>query len=592
MQREEPLRPSIAGPSASRASSTSKGLLTAAALIASSQFATAQVVLPTNVSPTCVVSPVQFASWFASGSVTPNGIVEAADGLTFLPSSNCDFYKWSAQMFLWLTSPAPAKYGAGSHVFDSPVFYDVSPVDGSGNRTLIPNAPNRIRNFSQFITQFGKRGTPVVADTAGKLRNGIRVETGPTGKPAVRSKTGQLTEIQRTEIAPNGKASFLDATGKAIDALAQNGNPVLRDKAGKPVEIRGRTVIKGKTFLIDAAGNIVDTEQGQAGGGAVLMAQPAQGQQNGSLVYYALQVNDVYAYFLTGTKDNQILPAATQFPTTSQQLAQIKAYGLQHNKTFPDANALTVEVKSSWIEADGLANPGDYVTIEATIPTYTQTSNTQWTLSGTKTAKLALVGMHVVGTVAGQPEMLWATFEHVNNTANAAYTYTTTNNTTQTVPQPTSGTYLFTSFPLPANPDDAKNQRMTVSTTGIAADPGQTIGPSNLLRLTPWGTAPGATFTGNNTDVVSLNNSVISQLAAGDVRKNYLHIGTVWTKGGAPPSTGVQVGTTALANTTMETYFQNSVNCFGCHSDPPMLGGPGNQDGGISHIWGPLKPLF
>jgi hypothetical protein len=588
------MRPSIAGPSATRGSSaaSSRFLLAAAALLASSGLAGAQVVLPQNVSQSCTVSPVQFASWFEQGSVTPNGIVEAADGLTFLPSSNCDFYKWSAQMFLWLTSPAPPKYGQGSHVFNSPVFYDVSPVDGSGNRTLIPNAPNRIRNFAPFITQFDKRGNPAVVDAQRKLRSVIRLETGPTGKPAVRSRTGQLTEIQRTEIAPNGKPNFLDATGKPIEALAQNGNPVLRDKAGKPIEIRGRVVIKGKTFLVDAAGNLVDTEQGQAGGGAVLMAQPPAQQQSGSLVYYALQVNDVYAYFLTGTKDNQILPAATQFPTTSAQLAQIKAYGLQHNKTFPDANALTVEVKSSWIDASGLANPGDYVTIEATIPTYTQVSNTQWNLSGTATAKLALVGLHVVGTVAGQPEMLWATFEHVNNTANATYTYTTTNNTTQTVPQQNSGTFVFTKFPLPSNPDDANNERMAVSATGITAETGQTIGPSNLLRLTPWGTAPGSTFTGNNTDVISLNNSVISQLAAGDVRKNYLHIGTVWTKGGAPPSTGVQVGTTALANTTMETYFQNSVNCFGCHSDPPMLGGPGNSDGGLSHIWGPIKPLF
>jgi hypothetical protein len=588
------MRPSIAGPSAIRAVSGSRSrcLLAAAALCASSSLAGAQVVLPSNVSPTCTVSPVQFASWFEQGSVTPNGIVEAADGLTFLPGSNCDFYKWSTQMFLWLTSPAPAKYGKGSHVFNSPVFYDVSPVDGSGNRTLIPNAPDRIRNFAPFITQFDKRGNPVVVDAQGKLRSIIRLETGPTGRPVARSKTGQLTEIQRTEAAPNGKPSFIDAAGKPIDALTQNGNPVLRDKAGKPIEIRGRVVIKGKTFLVDAAGNLVDTEQGQAGGGAVLMAQPLQGGAPGSLVYYALQVNDVYAYFLTGTKDNQILPTATQFPTTSQQLAQIKAYGLKNNKTFPDANALTVEVKSSWVEADKVPNPGDFVVIEATIPTYTQVSNTQWNLSGTKTAKLALVGIHVVGTVAGQPEMLWATFEHVNNTANAAYTYTNTNGTTQTVPQQTSGTFVFTQFPLPSNPSDANNERMAVSQTGITADQNQTIGPSNLLRLTPWGTAPGSTFTGNNTDVVSLNNSVLSQLAAGDVRKNYIHIGTVWTKGGAPPSTGTQVGTTALANTTMETYFQNSVNCFGCHQDPPMLGGPGNSDNGLSHIWGPLKPLF
>ena len=56
----------------------------------------------------------------------------------------CSFYKWSQQMFLWLTSPVPSRYGAGSHVFNSPVFYAVSPPDSNNQRTLIPHAPGGI----------------------------------------------------------------------------------------------------------------------------------------------------------------------------------------------------------------------------------------------------------------------------------------------------------------------------------------------------------------------------------------------------------------------------------------------------------------
>ena len=72
-----------------------------------SPFANAQIVVPNDAKPTCTVSSVEFKSWFASGSVTPNGIVDPADSVTFSNVPNCDFYKWSQQMFLWLTSPAP-----------------------------------------------------------------------------------------------------------------------------------------------------------------------------------------------------------------------------------------------------------------------------------------------------------------------------------------------------------------------------------------------------------------------------------------------------------------------------------------------------
>jgi hypothetical protein len=48
------------------------------------------------------------------------------------------------------------------------------------------------------------------------------------------------------------------------------------------------------------------------------------------------------------------------------------------------------------------------------------------------------------------------------------------------------------------------------------------------------------------------------------------------------------VGTSTLANSALETYTQTT-NCFGCHLGN-MLGDPGG--GGLSHIYGKLKPLF
>ena len=78
------------------------------------------------------------------------------------------------------------------------------------------------------------------------------------------------------------------------------------------------------------------------------------------------------------------------------------------------------------------------------------------------------------------------------------------------------------------------------------------------------------------------------QLFPGDLRGNYFMTGTTWTIGGAPPNGGNEVGTNVLANTTMETY-QQGANCFACHQS--TFGSPVSTTD-ISHIFGPLRPLF
>jgi hypothetical protein len=70
------------------------------------------------------VSTSTFDTWFESGTPTLNGVVNPADSVSFPATPNCSFYQWSKQMFLWLTSPAPAVYGSGGFIFDSPAFYD------------------------------------------------------------------------------------------------------------------------------------------------------------------------------------------------------------------------------------------------------------------------------------------------------------------------------------------------------------------------------------------------------------------------------------------------------------------------------------
>jgi hypothetical protein len=568
-------------------------------------FANAGTPLPANVKSTCAFSQTDFNALFESGSVAPNGIVLPADSFSFTPDPsniNCSFYKWSEQMFLWLTSPVPSRYGSGSHVFDSPVFYSLSPIDSNGHRTLIPH--DQPLRFLPLISQRGPRGQDVVFDSEGKVHNVVHAAVGPNRNLLVRDKAGQPVEVGRVQVAPDGKPLLLDRTNKQIDVQNQlNGAPLLRNDLGEPLNLRAGTVlVNGIPHLVTTSGAVVQTEEAQAGGGALMATQ------NNSLVFYLLQVNDVEAYFISGMKDNKITnPTPTTFPTTGTVLGQITTFAQQApppftKPSFPDNVAMAVEVKSSWIETTGLANPGDYITIDATVPTYnpplSQPNNTKSVQSGTKQVKLALVGMHVVGSTLGHPEMLWATFEHVNNTPNPQYTFTTTSGTVGTQPADGPGGWVFSSKGAAGG---TNNQRLAPNGTEIDAVSGQTIGPSDLVRVDPWGTsASDPNFTKNNTDIISINKNVIGLLAAGDARKNYILTGTTWIAGGLPPSTGTPVGTPSMANSTMETFFQPS-NCFACHTDDgqpgdgSMLGtppGPDGFSGGLSHVYAPIQPLF
>jgi hypothetical protein len=558
---------------------------------------TTQAAVPNDAISQCPVSATIFKGWFASGAVTLNGIVNPASSVAFPNIPNCTFYQWAEQMFLWLTSPAPSNYGQGSHVFNSPVFYNVSPIDANGQRTLTPNSPGGFI-LNPKISQLGPAAKPVVFDKTGKMFTVVSPELSPNNKPLIRNKAGEPIEIQSTQIAPNGKVIFLDKAGKAIDfQVSKNGSPRLLASSGQEIDLQPtHIVINGKTFLLDSAGNVVETEPGQADGG-VLMA-------NGNkLVYYALQVNDVYAYFMTGTKNCSTAPnnlcisgvPPTRFPTTTNDRNAIHDYGLAHSKSFPDLDALAVELKSSWVEAAGL-DTSKYVTTMATIPIYASTvinGKMTWVPNGTKQALVALVGIHVVGSATGHPEMIWATFEHVGNTRNAFYTYTSTSGN-KTVPQNNGGTWLFSKTPPMPSPMPNAPLMHVVGANIVANNTPPGIVPGDILRVNPWGTAStSGSFIANNSDLIAINSSVITQLAAGDVRQNYIMTGTTWTAGGGvpPPGSGTPKGTDQMANTTMETFFnlQHS-NCFDCHNGSNMLGSPGG--GGLSHIWGTLKQLF
>lgn len=564
--------------------------------------------IPSDAEPTDAVPPTTFASWFESGMPSENGRVNPANSITFPNNSNAAFYRWSEQMFLWVTSPSAAGDGP---VFASSTFYDVSAPDAQHRRTLIPHTGLQRPSLN--------------------LR---AAKPGPNGLPVILSKTGTLFEVVPPVLDTDGTQLILNAAGKPVpigkSGLNNFGKPVFFDKLGNQIvdarpdispelaksQVVQKFMIGKQAFFLDALGNVVETDVGEATTHGVLLTQHSE------LVYYGIAVNDVYAYFLTGTVDGGITPT-TQFPTTQAELTKIVDFASQHNKSFSDPKALTVEIKTAWVESKSVQPKDSYIRIMGTVPTFDKTDSMNWKPipNGEKTVELALIGIHIVGSAQGHPEMIWATFEHFGNAPNGAYTYNSiAGPNPKTVAQNTSGAWLFcangaTGGPTPYDQFNVALQK--VDTGDIVAQslgpslPARPIGPSNTLRSKAFGSAvrlnPPFQPSASNTEIISMNNSVRSQLIGNDIRKNYFLVGATWTIGGtAPfppddssnPQTGNAVGTNQLSNTTMETFqqgpdnqFGKSFNCFACHNIKNATTTT-QASTGISHIFGQLKPLF
>lgn len=546
--------------------------------------------LPGDATSSCNISITapEFATWFESGTVALNGSVKPANSVTFPGNPNCDFYKWSEQMFLWLTSPAPARYGGGGLVMNSPAFFDVSPEDAMHKRTFIPHQSGFVRPFSMRAAQLGAHNLPVILDKGKQnLLEVLKPVFSPGGKQLILNAEGKQVEIGNAKFNDNKRLVFFDLAGKEIlgarpitfsnsDSLAG----ISRLRFDKTPDFERKKIVQkfmigGVAIFLDLDGNVVNVEPNQSNG-EVLMAQ------NGSLVFYTISVNQVYAYFRTMQGAGFTKPSGVRFPISQSQLDNITNFATTNGKTIIDPQALAIEIKASWVEAEGLADKDKFIQMQGTIPTYDKADQNNWVPNGQKTVMLALVGLHVVGSTAGHPEMLWATFEHISNAPNASYTYTKIPSGIGNISQSTTGNWVFCAAGTTSN---FNQPHMQINGSSIVPISPFSISASNTLREMPFGMS-GAN-SNSNAEVITINNSVRGMLIGADLRKNYIQTGTTWTIGGAAPTGGIElggneVGTNHLANTTMETYSQGG-NCFNCHS---------NNTTDVSHVFDKLKPLF
>jgi hypothetical protein len=378
-------------------------------------------------------------------------------------------------------------------------------------------------------------------------------------------------------------------------------------------QLRGSKPLLSRAMAKTAAASLDVDGTGQAGGNGALISQ------SGSLVYYAEHANDVYVGLFKNQASVPYFQTQQNFPTSTAQVAQI---GAAAKATYNDAISLSLELKSSWIDAATIpaSDLPYFLTMSAEVPNFVPNCPTSvpagcklyWdgNPANVLTKTLALVGLHVVVPVQNHPEMVWATFEQAFNAPDNTFAFIGPGNQVSTQTYQANGpamTFFATNTPIgSANTQLVKSKTAPDNSVSIVAvPPTGPGGATSAVRFQPWGgiqpANPSATDPTviNNTALMSLAVSVAPQLitipGGGTARAGYFQSGAVWTTtGGIPtaapttPTTSGQpplAGSPVLANTTMETFHQkttgkNQAGCFSCH-----FSSSATQGVGVSHLF-------
>ncbi|MEP9386486.1 hypothetical protein [Mesorhizobium sp. KR9-304] len=269
------------------------------------------------------------------------------------------------------------------------------------------------------------------------------------------------------------------------------------------------------------------------------------GETSGRAVYYSQNVEEVFFEFVRTNRyyDADVYEAAPP------------------NTNFPVG---AMEFKYSWKIVDENEDVSEFYTTPAEIFVLTEKmidGKKTIVLDPDNTAKVtvALVGVHVVGVVKDHPEFIWATFEHVNNAPDLPPGMNITS------PDPVSNRdWTFYDANTPAK-DSNRNPNDDLRLVNAQK---QLLSPTvDVFRAFAFGGGSPE----NVANIQSLNASVKAQVTAGTVWENYMLVGGVWTTpNNLIPGSFVspQLGSTSLANATMETFDQifAGVNCLACHA--------------------------
>ncbi len=277
--------------------------------------------------------------------------------------------------------------------------------------------------------------------------------------------------------------------------------------------------------------------------------------QAGKLALYEIRVNqDEFGYI----NNNQLYNAQVQ-----QQIVTTQGINLPDGSaTFTQYGTIgSIELKASWVE---LPDPKTWPSfkISKAIVRYPNDKNP-------KLVTVGLTGLHIIHKTKRSPQFIWATFEHVNNAPNVNkqnmlpwYTFYNLNCDPNTDhyhcypnAQPPTATPQKPYFPnYPNDPYDAPIQ--VVRMVPISND-----SVNNVAGLNKW-----------------VWDNVITPANPQSVYLNYQLVNVVWANSPEviPPGAKIPLpdgnqqpnpASTIVANTTLETYFQQTKSCLFCHQN-------------------------
>ena len=591
-----------------------------------------------------------FADWFADKKPTAGGLVDPPDstklnvfgsssapsaegdsqgqgGPNYYPDGGPDFYRWAYQMFLHVTSPVGGP--SSQPIFASPEFYALSPANpNTGWRSFVSQTEPGVREMEIRKGKPAADDYSIIHDSEGNRYIVVPQRVSPTGNRLVTNGSGHEVETGMASLDASGRGVFLNPSGQPIpgaqpvmapaakaviaernSALGSPKNPKANPSkpAVKPADLVPvyKLAVRGGYAFIDTNGSPVSklpTELTQPDGGVQLTrSYQSKGKSMRSLVYYTLAYNDAFAYFRTLVEREK--GKAGNFPDDPTSIAALDKYAKQHGHSIAHPDALVIELKMAWVEAAAVSNPKEYITVTAKIPEFNTSNPNRWVQNGTKVTKLALVGMHIVGSTYLNDIGIWATFEHLDNAPNFAYRYFDTKGKRVTVPAERSGKeYLFgmpdsEAFPYSSGASielGKKAGEMTI--TGVGGHP---VRGTSVYRLSPFGSpsdeAPNnvdRSPAASNTTLLSLNRDVFERMPDGDPRKYYFLGGATWDtfNDDGPELLWTQTakpwhfdgyhyrnieGTPFVANSTMETFEQAPSYARGGATHINMSGGGG-----------------
>lgn len=337
--------------------------------------------------------------------------------------------------------------------------------------------------------------------------------------------------------------------------------------------------IESREVLKPSSGHSPFDETVQAGPDGILV------DQNNNVVYYSQYLNSTFVDFLN---DNNL---------TDPQAVQ----NFDPNTPFPVGS---LELKASW----RIVEPGEdtrdvFTTIHEIYGLKKQGAKFVIDTSNIRKERLALVGFHIGGVVKDHPEMIWSTFEHINNSPVVPADFTSDTviassgdftffnpNPGKSTPQLTN-TYAGCNKNYIASPYmtlDKKTQKMSPitqvclqykygNTANYDLSPTKSINESIRKNIAI-----------NDAGLKELNAIVKSNLSEEkDVWANYREIGSIWfrAKNALKPDMSLAtdfdekgnqllIGSMMLSNSTIETYTQfasTENNCFRCHNTEQRL---------------------